>query len=423
MNIHFYIHNRKPSKKTESVIFCYILESNHILTLSTKQRIKLEYWNKNFQRADPNLKGISNIVKGELKRINEVLDSYERKIKEIAANIRSKDSTSNFQVIADAIKKHYNKKDNGIYSVFDDFLKIKQHGRKNISEKSIYKFRRIKELLQQYEKIETEKLNFDKITPLFFEKFFSFLITEKNMLNNTAHKNISFLKTFLIWANNNNYCNNTSYKNFEAKWEANEIIFLNKNELDTLYNLKLEDERLSRVRDTFVFQCYTGARYSDIQKITREDIKGSVWHYRSQKTRQIIEVPLTAEAISILHKYSDQQKPLPIISNQKMNIYLKELCEMAGINEIIKVVKYQGNERKEELKKKYTCIGTHTARRSYVSIASELGVSPEVIQSITGHTTYAMMRKKYLGVSFDRKRNEIEKAFGTHLRKIVRTEN
>lgn len=410
MKIKFYVNSRKSKKNNEASISCYILEYNHTLTLSTKQTINPVYWNKNFQRADYNFKGISNILKGELKNINNVLDSFEKKIKEIGTTIRSKDSTANFEIISEAIKKHYSKKDNSLFAVYNDFLKLKLHGRKNITKKSIYKFERIKELLEEYQKAEKEKLNFDKITPLFFEKFFSFLITDKEMLNNTAHKNISFLKTFLIWANNNNYCTNTSYRNFGAKWEANEVVYLTKKELDNLYNLQLEieDDRLSRVRDAFIFQCYTGARYGDIKNISREDIKGSCWNYRSEKTHQIIEVPLTAEAISILHKYNDNEKPLPVISNQKMNKYLKELCEKANINEEIKLVKYRGTERIEETKKKYQVIGTHTARRSFVSVASELGVSPEVIMSITGHTTYRMMQK-YLKVSFDRKRNELDK--------------
>ncbi len=128
--------------------------------------------------------------------------------------------------------------------------------RLEVGKEAIQKLERVKSLLQDYEKEHKEKLNFDKITPLFFSKFYSFLIDNKNMLNNTANKIISFLKTFLIWANTNNYTANNSYKAFRGKSEANEVIYLTEVELMKLYNYDLaEDERLSGVRDIFVFQC------------------------------------------------------------------------------------------------------------------------------------------------------------------------
>ena len=155
------------------------------------------------------------------------------------------------------------------------------------------------------------------------------------MLNNTASKNIQFFKSFLIWANINNYCDNNSYKSFRGKSEKNEVIYLTENELMNLYNFDTTDDRLKRVRDLFVFQCFTGVRYSDIQNISKEDINNATWTVRTQKTHQIIEIPLNAYAISILAKYSEFPRPLPVISNQKMNDYLKELCEKAGINDLV----------------------------------------------------------------------------------------
>jgi integrase len=275
----------------------------------------------------------------------------------------------------------------------------------------------VKALLEEYQKVNREKLDFDKITPLFFSKFNSFLIDNKDMLNNTANKNIQFLKSFLIWANNNNYTNNSSYKSFRGKSETNEVIYLTENELMKLYDFQFVDERLKRVRDIFVFQCFTGVRYSDIQNISREDINNATWKVRTQKTHQIIEIPLNSYAISILAKYNDYPKPLPIISNQKMNTYLKELCEKAEINELVKVVKYKGSERIETIYKKFEVVGTHTARRTFISLSLQKGMKPDVIMAITGHTTYRMMQK-YLKIADEHKREEMDKIWGSSLRLV-----
>ncbi len=107
-------------------------------------------------------------------------------------------------------------------------------------------------------------------------------------------------------------------------------------ELTTLYNFKSDDEKLLRVRDLFCFQCFTGVRYGDLQSISREDIRNGVWHLRTQKTREPLQIPLTNKAISILHKYAEWPEPLPIISNQKANEYIKDLCKKAKINSLSK---------------------------------------------------------------------------------------
>ena len=263
--------------------------------------------------------------------------------------------------------------------------------------------------------ISKDKLRFDKITPQFYDKFLALLINQKNMLNNTAYKMISFLKTFMIWANTNNFTDNTSHKSFKGKTEQNEVIYLTNDELEHLYTMKIENERLDRVRDVFVFQCCTGVRYGDIENISREDIKGNTWHLRTQKTKDIIEVPLTDKPLSILAKYSGLEKPLPIISNQKMNRYVKELCNKAGINDKVKIVQYQGTERKAKTYKKYEVIGSHTARRTFITLSLQKGMPSEVIMAITGHRDFKMMRR-YLKIADSHKREEMEKAWGSSLR-------
>jgi integrase len=406
MKVKFYL-NRK------NAIYCYVREYKNTLTLNTGQNITPDLWDTDIQRANPR-KTRDNIKKGSLKGLNQYLNAFESKILDIERIIRSKQPNAGFNIIADAIKRQFDKKKVGLFDIYDEFINIK---RQEVSKQAIQKYRRMKALLEDYQKVKRETLDFDKITPLFFSKFNAYLIDNKNMLNNTATKSIQFLKTFLIWANDNNYTDNNSYKSFKGKSEKNEVIYLTEDELMTLYNFNPEDERLKRVRDLFVFQCFTGVRYSDIQNISRGDINDATWTVRTQKTHQIIEIPLNSYAISILAKYSDYPQPLPVISNQKMNTYLKELCEKAGINESVKTVKYKGSERIETTYKKFEIVGTHTARRTFISLSLQKGMKPDVIMAITGHTTYRMMQR-YLKIADKHKREEMDKAWGNSLRII-----
>jgi len=412
MKIRFYL-DSKSTKSGSSTIWCYVREYDKTLTLNTGESINPEFWDRNFQRANLR-KTKSKIEKGSLKSLNQYLNTFESKILDIIRTVRSKNVGAGFSAISQEIKNQFDNRETSIFAIYDEFISIKKL---EVSKQSILKFKRVKALLEDYQKVNREKLDFDKLTPLFFSKFNSFLIDKKNMLNNTASKNIQFLKSFLIWANNNNYTDNTSYKSFKGKSEINEVIYLTEDELMNLYYLKIDEEKLKRVRDIFVFQCFTGVRYSDIQNISREDINNATWKVRTKKTHQIIEIPLNSFAVAILAKYTEYPQPLPVISNQKMNTYLKELCEKAKIEEPVKVVKFKGSDRIETTYKKYEVIGTHTARRTFISLSLQKGMKPDVIMAITGHTTYRMMQK-YLKIADDHKREEMDKVWGPSLRLV-----
>ena len=413
MKVRFYLDSNKSVKAKEKTIWCYIREYNETLALNTGERINPELWDKNNQRANLR-KTKDKILKGSLKNINQFLNSYENKVYDITRNLRIKEFNAGFGLIADELRKQFNKRDTSFFAVYDEFLKSK---RLKVTRSSMQKYDRLLALLLEYEKLTREKLRFDKITPLFFEKFYSYLINEKQLLNNTAHKVVQFFKSFMIWANTNNFTDNTSYRTFKSKSEQNEVIFLTEDELMGLYNMELDSERLSRVRDLFVFQCFTGVRFSDIENLSWDDIKDSTWNVRIQKTKDIIQIPLSNYALSILAKYRDWEKPLPVISNQKMNKYVKELCKKAKINDTVKIVQYRGSERIENTYKKFEVIGSHTARRTFISLSLQKGMKPDVIMAITGHKTYRMMQK-YLKIADDTKREEMDKVWGSALKAI-----
>ena len=121
---------------------------------------------------------------------------------------------------------------------------------------------------------------------------------------------------------------------------------------------------------------------------------------------------LSKAIISSLDKYKDvafeDNKVLPVITNQKMNDYLKELAELAGIDEPIRQTYYKGNERIDEVTPKYALLGTHAGRRTFICNALALGIPPQVVMKWTGHSDYKAM-KPYIDIADDIKANSMSK--------------
>ena len=130
------------------------------------------------------------------------------------------------------------------------------------------------------------------------------------------------------------------------------------------------------------------------------------------KTVDSLRIELNTHSRAILKKYEafdfKDGKALPVVSNQKMNTFLHELCKLAGFDEPIRITYYRGNERFDEIKPKYKVIGTHTGRRSFICNALGMGISPQVVMKWTGHNDYKAM-KPYIDVCDDIKEEAMKK--------------
>jgi integrase len=243
----------------------------------------------------------------------------------------------------------------------------------------------------------------------FYEKFTAYLMQDLKHSNNTIGKYISSLKTFLHWAVDHNYNTNNDFIKFKVYNDKTDIVVLTEKELMLIYGLDLSEQpSLVKVRDVFLFQCFTGQRFSDIENLKRDDIKNDSWFLHTYKTKDIIEIPLTPLAKEILNRYKSDDKPLPVISHQKTNNFIKDVCKLAKINESITLVKYRGSERIETIKPKYEFITTHTARRTFVTLSLEKGMKADTIMEITGHTSYKTFRK-YIKITSKVKHQEMNK--------------
>ena len=166
------------------------------------------------------------------------------------------------------------------------------------------------------------------------------------------------------------------------------------------------------VRDVFLFCCFTSLRYSDVRNLKRSDVKSDHIEVTTVKTADSLSIELNKYSKAILEKYKDihfeNHMALPVISNQKMNDYLKELGELAEINEPIRETYYKGNERIDEVTPKYALLSTHAGRRTFICNALALGIPAQVVMKWTGHSDYKAM-KPYIDIADDIKANAMNK--------------
>lgn len=192
------------------------------------------------------------------------------------------------------------------------------------------------------------------------------------------------------------------------------MIFLTWEELNKLKNYQIPDTKqyLERVRDVFLFCCFTGLRYSDVHNLKKSDIRDGYIEITTVKTAERLIIELNNHSKAILDKYKgvefEGHKALPVISNQKMNDYLKELGELAEINEPVSETYYKGSRRIDTITPKYALLGTHAGRRTFICNALALGIPAQVVMKWTGHSDYKAM-KPYIDIADDVKANAMNK--------------
>ena len=269
-------------------------------------------------------------------------------------------------------------------------------------------------------------IQFDHFNNEGINKFVRYLRTTCEMGENTVQKHYLNLKWFLGWAVRNGYAKDSEIGKVQPKFKIIDkpVIFLTKDELLTLYNFQVpangtkvklhnyegeEYEKevhdaaaLEKTRDLFCFCAFTSLRYSDMANLKRTDVIGDCIYITTQKTNDRLPINLNKYSKAILAKYKKEKFPngqaLPVITNQRMNEYLKDLCELCGFNAPITRVVVRAGKRVEETRPKYELVGTHAGRRTFICFALSSGIPPQVVMKWTGHSDYKAM-KPYIDIA------------------------
>jgi integrase len=310
-----------------------------------------------------------------------------------------------YEVAGIGAKENPIKNTPGKYTLFqfvDKFIieakqRQNEHTGAKISENTIKMYNQCKRLLKEFNDTKY-KLDFNKINLDFLLDFKEFL-NGKQYATNTVAKHIITLKTFLNEANERGYYDNMAHKSkrFRAIQVQSETIYLTDKELNEIYKLDLSKKpKLERARDLFLVGCYTGLRFSDFTNIEPENIKGGFIEITTKKTCEPVVIPIHTRINEIMSKYEGKyvNSLPPAISNQKLNEYLKELCELVPTLHapIDKEQRKNPNTKTKgpkllKPKKKFELVCTHTARRSFATNNYNNGISANILMKITGHKT------------------------------------
>ena len=387
------------------------------IEFTTGYRIDAVKWDTDKQQVR---NGCTNKLKQSASEINASLLGYYTEVQEIFKKFEVEEIMPTPEQIKEAFNalhkpieevKPRKSTPNAFYKVFDDF--VRDCGQQNDWTDSTYeKFAAVKNHLMNFR----DGLTFDFFDEKGLNDYVTYLRDVKEMRNSTIGKQLSFLKWFLRWAFKKDVHQNNAYDSYKPKLKSTQkkIIFLTWEELNKLreFEIPAAKQALDRVRDVFLFQCFTGLRYSDVFNLRRSDIKGDHIEVTTVKTSDSLIIELNNHSKAILDKYKDvafeDDKVLPVITNQKMNDYLKELAELAGIDEPVRQTYYRGNERIDEVTPKYVLLGTHAGRRTFICNALALGIPPQVVMKWTGHSDYKAM-KPYIDIADDIKANAMSK--------------
>lgn len=406
--------NPDGSLKPDAPIKLRVKYDGKIVDFSAGYRVDVSKWNLDSQRCNANTtnrqKQSASEINNELQRLEDLLTSVFKawEVKEIIPTVEQ------LRESVDAA----NKKTGSVYigkkPIFDyfDMFVSEQSKKNNWTAATCKKFAAVRNHLVEFD----SALTFDRLTEDKLLAYVQFLREGKSFRNSTIGKQLGFLKWFLRWASSKGYNTNMVYVSFAPKLKTSErkVIFLDWEELMAVYTFSIPPSKqyLERVRDVFCFCCFTSLRYSDAYNLKKSDIFDDYIAITTIKTADSLQIDLNKWSRAILDKYKDVHfkdgKALPVISNQKMNDYIKELGKLCGIDQPITEIYYVGNERREETYPKYELLSTHTGRRTFICNALAMGIPPQVVMKWTGHSDYQAM-KPYIEVADSIRKSEMDK--------------
>ena len=269
----------------------------------------------------------------------------------------------------------------------NSFTRINPKTGRVISHRTIQEYNTTFKCLQDFEKENRERLDFDTINLQTLRDFRDYLTTVKGFAVNNIAKHIDNVRQFLRVANDDKIqidIDTINPKKFTIAREQPQDIYLNESDLKTIENLDLLNRpTYDKVRDLFLIGCNTGLRISDFNNIKPHNIKNGFIEIFQHKTGEKVVIPINETVKAILAKYNGNTPPK--ISDQKLNEYLKIICKEAGLNEQIEKQQTKGGIKKPTIYEKWQLTTSHTARRSYATNTTKKGVPIQSIMRITGH--------------------------------------
>lgn len=392
----------KDKNKAKSSILIYVSFRGQFYKKTTGESIPVIYWNQGKSRC----KVVREFRQGN--DVNSVLDHWASSAMKTIVYFKSwkvPPTKSQFWGYFDSV--HYTKTSNTTIYFTDYFAKFIERSQAIKSHNTVKGYITCLNKIQEYQQRKRIKLEFDDIDISLYNNLRKWFISN-GYSDNYFGMIAKTIKTVCREAVNEGIeCDGFQHKDFTAIQNDVYNVYLSEDELQQMYTLDLSIESVKSVfgitsnekairkqksldlaRDIFLVGSYTGLRISDISRLEAANIDGNLIRITTQKTGADVVIPIHPIVREILHKGN----PLSM-SDQHVNMRVKELARMAGINEEVLVTKIIGGRKIQETVPKYNLVSTHTARRSFATNAYKSGVPTIAIMKITGHKKEATFLK------------------------------
>lgn len=337
MSILFYVKSSKASKNGLLPIYQRITINGSRIELSTSRTVEKTKWNT----AAGKVKGNSE----EARLINSHLDLLKHNVYETEKWLLNNGHEINAQTLKNKLTG-IDENQRMLLTIFEDHNKrmkdlIGKEFSINTHKKYLTAISHTREFLKSQYRVNDIAIS--KVDIAFVNDFDFYLRNNKNCNNNSTIKYIRNFGKIIKQSYVNGWLEKDPFLSYKGKVREVERVYLSQEEIETIINKELAIKRLELVRDMFVFSCFTGLAYIDVFNLSKANIiigiDGEKWiSTHRQKTESASKIPILAVTQQIIDKYQNHpqclsnNKLLPILSNQKMNAYLKELADLCNIN-------------------------------------------------------------------------------------------
>lgn len=371
ISILFYAKSTKESKKGLIPIYLRITIDGKRIELTTSKFIEKAKWNAPAGK----MKGTSE----EARTINSYLDILRNKVYETEKDMIN----NNLDIDNQTFKNKFlgiEERSHKLIILFEEHNKrMEELVGIEYSNNTLKKYETTLSHIREFIRYQynINDISIKNVDIVFLNNFDYYLRKEKKCNNNSTIKYIRNFGKIVKQAHVNGWLEKDPFVKYKGKVKEKERDFLTEMEIQEMVDKVFVSDRLTLVRDIFIFSCFTGLAYIDVKQLTQNNvavgIDGDKWLFKNrQKTDTTSKIPLLSTAQAILDKYSKHPQCLnegcllPILSNQKMNAYLKEIADVCGINKELTF---------------------HIARHTFATtVTLSNGVPLETVSKMLGHT-------------------------------------
>ncbi len=370
ITLHIYAKTTKANASGQLPIYIRLTVDGQRFEFSSKKFIEKSKWSPELSK----MRGNSE----EARTLNNYLDSMKSKVFDVQMELIHKNEELSLENFKSRILGTHQRERMiiPIYQNHNDKIEdlIGNGYAYGTLERFKISLKHLKEFIQW--KYNVSDISINKIDFAFITEFEFYLRSVKKCNNNTAVKYVRNFRKIIKICIDNEWLDKNPCSRYEGKMKEVERDFLTEEELNRIYNKRFTSERLNLVKDIFIFSCYTGLAYVDVKGLKKDHIAigidGEKWIFKNrQKTDTKSKIPVLPIAQEIIEKYANHPKCLnedsilPILTNQKMNAYLKEVGDLCNISKEITF---------------------HMARHTFAtSITLTNGVPIETVSKMLGH--------------------------------------